>query len=509
MEHKSRAFLNNTFSSILYYIASFILGALALCFFSYVQKIMAGYPQRGIGYIVPTLAGGGTGLYIRILIVRLQEACHDANTSTEAGNLLRKTIYLVACFSAGSLVLCSFSLTQKVLAGYPLKFAGFVTPILFGGASGLILGIYLYRNRQLAKQQAQAYKHLQDERNRIYDILASIDDGLVVTDTAGNIELVNNAAVSMMEISTDKMQGEPIAQIFNRCTSDNTETFFAAGVNDKPGRTFRLLTSDGSVRVVKAKITPVHNEVAATEAMILILHDTTEEYKIEQLKAEFMSTATHNLKTPITAISGYAELLLAQEDLPEQQRQEFLTYIYDKAWILDHMIDNLLTLRRVEDGRDLRLHKEPCSAKEILEPVHKLCGELTPKINFKFDIEQAGTILNVDAKKIYQALENIIDNAVKFSPEGGIVKISTSKMQHLYQFVIQDEGIGMSEDDLEHIFDRFYRAETKAQVTPGMGLGMSLVKQIADAHGGTIEVQSKLHQGSTVTLSLPITTREA
>ncbi|MFN2257100.1 MAG: sensor histidine kinase [Desulfuromonadaceae bacterium] len=503
MQHTSKPYLNSA-PKVLLYATAFVLGALALCFFSYVQKIMAGYPQRGIGYIVPALAGGGVGLYIRILVVRLQQAELEANTTMGAGKLLHKIIYLGACLVSGSVVLCVFSLTQKVLAGYPLKLAGFVTPVLFGGASGLILGIYLYRNRQLVLQQKLTNLRLQQERNRLYDILSSIDDGLVVTDEKRNIELVNNAAVSILDISACEMRAKPLTQIFDNCTSDSTEDFINTDAEEGAGQTFRILTSDGSVRAVKAKVTPIHNQNIRTGAVVLSLHDTTEEYKLEQLKTEFMSTATHNLKTPITAISGYAELLLAQEDLPQEQQHEFLTYIYDKAWNLDHMIDNLLTLRRVEDGRDLRLHKEPCHAEEILEAVRKLCGDLPPKISFKFDVEQVDTILNVDTKKIYQALENIIDNAVKFSPEGGIVKISASRAGNHYQFCIQDEGIGMEEEELEHIFDRFYRAETAVQNTPGIGLGMSLVKQIVDAHGGNIEAHSKPHQGSTIILSFPL-----
>lgn len=421
-------------------------------------------------------------------------------------NLLKKMVYFAACLSAGSIVLCTFSLTQKVLAGYPIKFSGFVTPILFGGASGLILGIYLYRNRQLTLQQIQINTRLQLERTRMYDILSSINDGLVITDEKHNIKLINSAAQAMLNVSASETYGKPLQQVFSNCTSDSTEDFFSPGTNVSAGQSFRLLTSDGSVQVVKAKITPIHSQNTYKDAVILSLHDTTEEYKVEELKSEFMSTATHNLKTPITAISGYAELLLSQEDLPEEQRREFLTYIYDKAWNLDHMIDNLLTLRRVEDGRELRLNKEPCTAADIIEAVRKLCGDLTPKITFKFDVEHIDTILNIDENKIYQALENIIDNAVKFSPEGGIVKISTALSGSHYQFIIQDEGIGLEEEELQHIFDRFYRAETAVQDKPGIGLGMSLVKQIIDAHGGNIEVQSKPLLGSTVTLSLPLNT---
>ncbi|MFO7831240.1 MAG: ATP-binding protein [Desulfuromonadaceae bacterium] len=503
MNHTPRSSLDTTLRILLYAFA-FILGAATLSFFSYVQKIMAGYPQQGIGYIIPMLAGGSTGLYIRILAERLQQAEAKTSTHTAGEKLLHKIVYFAACLTTGSIVLCTFSLTQKVLAGYPLKFTGFITPLLFGGATGLVLGLYLHRNRQLALTQIQINADLQQERNRMYDILSSIDDGLVVTDENRNIELVNNAAVSLLDISASEMRNKPLAQVFNNCTSDNTKDFLSIGAEGSAAETFRLLTSDGSTRVVKAKIIPIHNHNIRTGAVILSLHDTTEEYKLEQLKSEFMSTATHNLKTPITAIAGYAELLLAQQDLPEKQRLEFLTYIYDKAWNLDHMIDNLLALRRVEDGRELRLHKETCRAEDILESVHKFCGDLSPQITFKFDAEHMETTMHVDPKKIYQALENIIDNAVKFTPEKGIVKISTSRTESHYQFSIQDEGIGMEEEELEHIFDRFYRAETSAQDTPGVGLGMSLVKQIVDAHGGDIEIQSKPHQGTTVTLSLPL-----
>ncbi|MFA5700723.1 MAG: PAS domain-containing sensor histidine kinase [Desulfuromonas sp.] len=488
----------------LLYIGAFAGGAVTLCFLSYIQKVMVGYPQRGMGYIVPILAGGGVALYIRILSVRLQQHGLEIDAEAQPETPLYKIGYYTTSFVGGSVVLSAFSATQKVLAGYALKASGFVTPILFGGASGIVLGLYLHRTRQLAAQQAQANARLQQERNRIYDILASIDDGLVVTDEKCNIELANSAAVALLEVSAREMCGKPLAQIFATCTSDNTEEFFNVGADGGGGRTFHLLTADGSTRVVKAKIAAVHNADIRTGAIILILHDTTDEYMLEQRKVEFLSTATHNLKTPITAISGYAELLLAQEQLPAEQQHEFLTYIYDKAWHLDHMLDNLLALRRVENGRALSLHRGHHSVDEILQPVRKLCHELPARVSFKFDIEQAETCLYVDLKKIYQALENIIDNAVKFSSENGIIRISAKREGERYVFKIQDEGAGMSEEELNHIFDRFYRAQSWGQTTPGIGLGMSLVKQVITAHGGNIEVQSKQHQGCTVTFDLPL-----
>lgn len=493
--------------SILLHIGAFVAGAATLCFFSYIQKVMAGYPQRGLGYMVPILAGGGVALYICSLSVRLKALTPETDTTPETNKPLYKIMYFAVCLIGGGAVLSVFSATQKVLAGYPLKTSGFVIPILFGSASGIILGLYLHRTRQLVAQQIRANARLKQERNRIYDILASINDGLVVTDEKHNIELINSAAVALLETSPAQMRGKPLAQVFDNCTEDNTEDFFNICA-EGGGDTFRLRTTDGSTRVVKAKITSVNNESIGAGAIILTLHDTTDEYKLEQLKAEFLSTATHNLKTPITAISGYSELLLAQEQLSLEQQHEFLTYIYDKAWQLDRMIDNLLALRRVENGRTLYLQKEPHSVDEILQSVRKFCKEMSSKVSFKFDIEQPETSLNVDAKKIYQALENILDNAVKFSPENSIIRISTKREGERYLFQIQDEGQGMSEEELLHIFDRFYRAETSTQAVPGIGLGMSLVKQVISAHGGNVEVRSSPHQGCTVMFDLPLSRGE-
>ncbi|MDY0212903.1 MAG: ATP-binding protein [Desulfuromonadaceae bacterium] len=491
--------------AVLLHIGAFVAGAVTLCFFSYIQKTLAGYPQRSVGYIVPILAGGCVALYIRILSERLQQ--HELETDAEVKQekpLFIIIVYYAACLVSGGIVLSVLSATPMVLAGYALKASGFVAPVLFGGASGIILGSYIHRTRQLAAQQILANARLQQERSRIYAILTSIDDGLVVTDENLNIELANNTAVTLLEISANEMHGKPLAQMFDSCTNDSTEDFFSVGAEGGGGRTFRLLTADGSTRVVKAKIAAVHNKNIRTGAVVLILHDETDEYKLEQLKDEFLSTATHNLKTPITAISGYSELLLAQEQLPAEQQHEFLTYIYDKAWHLDHMIDHLLALRRIENGRDLRLHKEYHSIDEIMQSVRRICHDMPARVSFKFDIEHLETSLYVDVKKIYQTLENIIDNAVKFSPENGIVRISGSRQGDRYVFRIQDEGVGMSEEELNHIFDRFYRAETDGHVASGIGLGMSLVKQIITAHGGDIEATSKPHQGSTITFGLPL-----
>ena len=237
---------------------------------------------------------------------------------------------------------------------------------------------------------------------------------------------------------------------------------------------------------------------------MLLLHDNTEEQRIDRMKSEFLSTATHNLKTPITAITGYSELLMDQNQLSADEQKEFLTYIHDKAWQLNKLIDNLLDISRVESGREIRLEKTQVEASKVLQEIKEFCNSQQTRCEFQYQFDQADSLLYIDLAKISQVMENLISNAIKFSPGGGLISLKGQRIGNSYEIKIADEGIGMSDEECCQIFDRFYRADVSEQAPKGFGLGLTLVKQLIEAHGGEIQVTSIPRQGTSISFQLPI-----
>nr|WP_320116868.1 ATP-binding protein [uncultured Desulfuromonas sp.] len=489
----------NSILDIIKVLASFLVGAVTLSFLSYTQKTVVGYPHLILGYAVPALVGGLVGATLFILYRRT--ALLTSNTPAALHSFSR--IELTYSILAGGVTLCLFSAIQKALAGYPMKLAGFTVPVLFGGLSGALIGMYLTRNRRLLIAQQEAGVFLQQEKERTDDIITSISDGLLVTDTDGRIELVNPAAEALLDIPAKDLIGQTLAAVLQQASVEDHSSLLHPD-NIGHSTQIRLNTQDGSLRTVHARTAAVHNTQRCNGEIVLLLHDNTEEQRIDRMKSEFLSTATHNLKTPITAITGYSELLMNQDQLSSDEQQEFLSYIYDKAWQLNKLIDNLLDISRVESGREIRLEKSDIKAQALLEDIQSFCDSQQTRCEFHYQFEQTDSLLYIDLAKIVLVMENLISNAMKFSPGGGLISLAGQQIGTSYEIKIADEGIGMSDEECCQVFDRFYRADMSDAAPQGFGLGLTLVKQLVEAHGGKIQVNSIPRQGTTVSFQLPI-----
>ncbi len=228
----------------------------------------------------------------------------------------------------------------------------------------------------------------------------------------------------------------------------------------------------------------------------------------DQLKSEFISTAAHELRTPIASILGFAELLAEPDSsntFSTEQRHSFLHEIIESTEHLNQIIDDILDLGRIESGRCLPMRKEPTRLAELLTKVvnrfrlegkHILTLDVTPEIP---------DLIPVDQHRINQVLDNILSNATKYSPPGSSIAITAARSGCVCQITIVDQGIGMNSDQVRQVFDKFYRADASDTAVRGLGLGMSIVKQIVEDHGGRIWVESAEGKGCKVTFTLPIT----
>jgi len=238
--------------------------------------------------------------------------------------------------------------------------------------------------------------------------------------------------------------------------------------------------------------------------LVTVIHDVTHEREFDRMKTEFISTAAHELRTPLTSIRGFSEILLTRKDLRPEEGERFLAYINEQAVKLGTIINDLLDLSRIESGKGFALQKVYCNAGDAIKQIVPHFEAMTDKHTFEVKLPEKPVELFVDKDKMGQVLKNILGNAVKYSPEGGVIKLTGEVVDGHYQVAVEDQGTGMTPEQVAQVFDKFFRADTTDTAVEGTGLGMTIVKHIVEAHGGKVWVQSEYGKGTRVTFSIPI-----
>lgn len=230
----------------------------------------------------------------------------------------------------------------------------------------------------------------------------------------------------------------------------------------------------------------------------------------DRMKSELISTAAHELKTPLTSILGYTEILLNPEiyDFGDRRnQQELLKEIYAKGEALTDIVNSMLDLHRIESGQPIPLDMGECDLSQALKKEVEFfqLNHRTHDLQFTQTSPQP-ILARCDQHKIIQVLENLLGNAVKYSPAGSRIRVELGQLESTVHISVADEGIGMSEEVLARVFDKFYRADASNTAVQGLGLGMSVVKHIVEAHGGQVEIESSPHAGTLVLCTFPIQT---
>ncbi len=283
----------------------------------------------------------------------------------------------------------------------------------------------------------------------------------------------------------------------------------AAHEGDKPdGIDAKTITLKGN----KVLQLALRSSASATVSQVLHLRDVTREFEIDQIKSEFLSTAAHELRTPMASILGFSELLITQP-FEEDQKREFLDIIYKQSIAVAAILDELLDLARIESrrGKDFKLTRFDLNELVAQTVASYLCpqGRDLPVV---VRATQPQWLLG-DAGKLHQAVLNVLSNAYKYSPQGGPVRVEVDALLVRGQLPqarirVTDHGIGMTPEQASKVWDRFYRVDTSGRY-PGTGLGMSIVKEIVGLHHGSVSISSALGQGTCVSLCLPVDSSKA
>jgi two-component system phosphate regulon sensor histidine kinase PhoR len=238
---------------------------------------------------------------------------------------------------------------------------------------------------------------------------------------------------------------------------------------------------------------------------VLVLHDISELRRLERVRRDFVANVSHEFKTPLTAIQGFAETLLGGALNDDANRPRFLGIIREHAARLARLTDDLLKLSSIEAGK-LDLDFRTVGVTDLVESCVETARFRAGQKQLALAVECAAELLKVrgDARRLAEILQNLLDNAVQYTPEGGRITVRAAAGDGTVRISVADTGIGIPRDQQQRIFERFYRVDpARSREAGGTGLGLSIARHLAEAHGGCIEVESEVGRGSTFTLVLP------
>ena len=343
------------------------------------------------------------------------------------------------------------------------------------------------------------------DRNAQLDALFSLSpDGFVAFGADDCVRFANPAFYRMTGIAAEEILGLPQetldAALARRAEQGERFAGVSGYFSDTAAPAVLVLRKP---RHAVLQIVGMHSQ-AESVRRILYLRDITRESEVDQMKSEFLSTAAHELRTPMASIYGFTELLLATE-IDEATRREMLASIHGQTRLLVDIINELLDLARIEArrGKDFRI--ESVDLARLIEDTAAAMQFDPARWPLAIELPAGPLTVRADSGKLRQAFTNVLSNARKYSPEGGEVRIAARRESSPAPRIgieIADSGIGMTPAQLGHLFERFWRADTSGAI-PGTGLGMAIVKEIVELHGGSVEVRSRHKAGTTVTLWLP------
>ncbi len=357
----------------------------------------------------------------------------------------------------------------------------------------------------LNKKMNRSLKKVENSKDQIDGILKSMADGLIVTDFDEKVILVNHIAEEIFSINAKDLIGKSVDSFIN--DKELLEKFKISFADSETGHNFDFKITSNNVnlsRIYNARVSAIWDKNGVVTGLITTLRDVTTEREIDRMKTEFISTSAHELRTPLTSIKGFSEILITRKDLKKKDREKFMEYIYKQSERLGNLINDLLDVSKIEAGQGFILKKKKCNAGEILESALSSFKEISKNHTFRIEISDNPGELYIDKDLILQALSNLLSNAVKYSPEGCEILISGDISMGNYVISVYDEGIGMTKDQIDNIFEKFYRADASNTAIEGTGLGMAIVKNIVESHGGEIRVESEFGKWTLVTFTIPL-----
>ena len=351
----------------------------------------------------------------------------------------------------------------------------------------------------------EAQESTESERQRLDSVLRHMSDGVIATDRRGRIVIMNTAALDILNLKSEKVIGIPLLEILPL----EERVTFRELLETQQERLIHL-EEDGEDSMIQCEFSVIQRESGFISGLVCVLTDVTEQQKIERERRNFVSNVSHELRTPLTSIKSYTEALVDGAWENKEIAPGFLNVIETETDRMMRMITDLLNLSRMDQNR-FGLEKEFINMNELVVHIVNrfemvLQSEPYRDKNYRIltDITQRDLWVELDQDKITQVLDNIINNAIKYSPDGGRIIIRLMETHTDIIVSVSDEGLGIARKDIPHLFDRFYRVDkARSRAMGGSGLGLAIAQEVVQLHGGKIWVNSIENKGSTFFVSLP------
>ncbi|MGI6156379.1 MAG: ATP-binding protein, partial [Enterococcus lemanii] len=346
---------------------------------------------------------------------------------------------------------------------------------------------------------------VESERNRLDSVLTHMTDGVIATDRRGKVIMINEMALSLLDVKQEAAIGQSILTLLElkedftlRNLLESTDEMLLERPSSYPQRGNLILRIDFSM---------IRRDSGFISGLVAVLHDVTEQEKTEQERRDFVSNVSHELRTPLTSMRSYIEALEEGAWQDSELAPQFLKVTLEETDRMIRMINDLLNLSKMDSG-NAQLQLEFVNFNNlvnfILDRFDMMVTSQEKHYKIKREFTKRDLWVEVDTDRMIQVIDNIMNNAIKYSPDGGIVTVRLAETHNHILLSISDQGMGIPKKDLHKVFDRFYRVDkARARKQGGTGLGLAISREVVKAHHGSIWVESREHYGSTFYISLP------
>lgn len=359
-------------------------------------------------------------------------------------------------------------------------------------------------------QLARAFNHLtnrlqesqqstESERRKLASVLSNMTDGVLSTDRRGRIILINDPALQLLNVSRETVINRPVTSVLGL----EEEYTFEDLIDMKEALTLDFSSYEQST-LLRTTFSVIQKETGFVNGLIAVLHDNTEQEKIDMERREFVANVSHELRTPLTTMRSYLEALADGAWQDPNLAPNFLNVTQTETERMIRLVNDLLKLSKM-DSSDTELSKEMVEFNVFFNRIiDRFEMSKSHKVRFERQLPKEQYFVEVDPDKLTQVIDNIISNALKYSPEGGKVRFGMTVEEGFLLIQVSDEGMGIPKENVDRIFDRFYRVDrARSREMGGTGLGLAISKEMINAHGGVIWAESKYGKGTTIFFTLP------
>ncbi|KRM94306.1 histidine kinase [Lentilactobacillus senioris DSM 24302 = JCM 17472] len=357
----------------------------------------------------------------------------------------------------------------------------------------------------LSVRVEESYESTESERRRLDSVLANMTDGVLATDRRGNVIIINDTAASFLDMPEDQALGQSILDVL-----DIHKDYSLRELLEKPDELILDFSDDDHNMILHAHFSLIQRESGFISGLVCVLHDITEQQKIDADRKQFVSNVSHELRTPLTSVRSYIEALSDGAWQDPKLAPKFLKVTEDETDRMIRMINDLLTLSRMDSGTQ-KMNTELVNINELFNYILNRFDMILQKdehpektYTIKRIFTKRDLWVDLDTDRFTQVLDNLMNNAIKYSPDGGIITCRLYETRNKVILSVSDQGLGIPRKDIPHIFDRFYRVDkARSRKQGGSGLGLAISKEVVEALGGQLWAESVEGRGSTFYIALP------